>query len=52
MILFVDGVTVDRLVGFDNVADGNDTFTTKALERRLFAEREEFKASKSQSESL
>jgi hypothetical protein len=35
VIAFVNGVTVDRIVGFEGLGYTQDTFTTKDLEARL-----------------
>lgn len=35
MIAFVDGVSVDRIVGFEGVGYSEDTFKTADLEKRL-----------------
>ncbi len=35
VIAFVDGVSVDRIVGFEGVGYSEDTFTTRDLEKRL-----------------
>ena len=35
VIAFVDGVSVDRVVGFEGLGYGEDTFRTKDLEQRL-----------------
>ncbi len=35
MIAFIDGVSVDRIVGFEGLGYSEDTFTTKDLEARL-----------------
>lgn len=35
VIAFVDGVSVDRIVGFEGLGYTPDTFTTKDLEARL-----------------
>lgn len=37
VIAFVDGVSVDRIVGFEGLGYTPDTFTTKDLEARLLA---------------
>lgn len=34
VIIFKDGIAIDRIVGFDELG-GDDTFTTAALEKRL-----------------
>lgn len=34
VVFFIDGVTTDRLVGFDELGE-RDSFTTIALEKRL-----------------
>jgi len=34
LIMFEDGISVDRIVGFDELG-GTDTFTTSSLEQRL-----------------
>lgn len=36
MIGFIDGIGVDRIVGFEGLGNG-DSFTTKDLEARLLA---------------
>jgi hypothetical protein len=35
VLAFVDGVSVDRIVGFEGLGYTQDTFTTKDLEQRL-----------------
>lgn len=35
VLAFIDGVSVDRLVGFEGLGYTQDTFTTKDLEARL-----------------
>ena len=35
VISFVDGVTSDRIIGFEGLGRGNDKFTTRDLEVRL-----------------
>lgn len=35
MLAFVDGLSVDRIVGFEGLGYTQDTFTTKDLEARL-----------------
>jgi thioredoxin-like negative regulator of GroEL len=35
VLAFVDGVSVDRIVGFEGLGYTQDTFTTKDLEARL-----------------
>jgi len=35
VIAFIDGVSVDRVVGFEGLGYGEDTFRTNDLERRL-----------------
>jgi thioredoxin-like negative regulator of GroEL len=35
VIAFINGVTVDRIVGFEGLGYTQDTFTTKDLEARL-----------------
>jgi hypothetical protein len=37
VIAFVDGITVDRIVGFEGLGYTQDTFTTKDLEARLLS---------------
>jgi thioredoxin-like negative regulator of GroEL len=37
VLAFVDGVSVDRIVGFEGLGYTQDTFTTKDLEGRLLA---------------
>jgi hypothetical protein len=37
VIVFVDAVSVDRIVGFEGLGYTEDTFTTKDLEARLLA---------------
>jgi hypothetical protein len=34
-LAFVDGISVDRIVGFEGLGYTQDTFTTKDLEARL-----------------
>ena len=36
VLAFVDGVSKDRIVGFEGLGYGEDTFTAKDLEARLF----------------
>jgi hypothetical protein len=31
--MFKDGIAIDRLVGFDGIGDGSDTFSTQDLEK-------------------
>lgn len=35
VLAFVDGVSADRIVGFEGLGRGNDSFTPKELESRL-----------------
>jgi len=35
VLAFVSGVSVDRIVGFEGLGRGNDTFTPQQLESRL-----------------
>lgn len=35
MVSFIDGVAVDRIVGFDGLGEGRDDFPTSELETRL-----------------
>ena len=35
VIAFVNGVSVGRIIGFEGLGHGTDTFTTKDLEKRL-----------------
>eukprot|EP00939_MAST-03C_sp_MAST-3C-sp1_P003746 g3746.t1 len=35
VVLFIDGVAVDRVVGFEELDGGRDTFRTRSLERRV-----------------
>ena len=35
MLGFVDGISKDRVVGFEGLGRGNDSFNTKQLEARL-----------------
>lgn len=35
VLAFVDGVSVDRIVGFEGLGRGNDSFTPRELESRL-----------------
>jgi thioredoxin-like negative regulator of GroEL len=37
VLAFVDGLSVDRIVGFEGLGYTQDTFTTKDLETRLLA---------------
>lgn len=37
VIAFVDGISVDRIVGFEGLGYTQDTFTTKDLEARLLS---------------
>jgi thioredoxin-like negative regulator of GroEL len=37
VLAFIDGVSVDRIVGFEGLGYTQDTFTTKDLEARLLA---------------
>jgi hypothetical protein len=37
VLAFVDGVSVDRIVGFEGLGYTQDTFTTKDLEGRLLS---------------
>jgi hypothetical protein len=37
VLAFVDGVSVDRIVGFEGIGYTEDTFTTKDLEARLLS---------------
>lgn len=37
VLAFVDGKSVDRIVGFEGLGYGQDKFTTKDLEARLLA---------------
>lgn len=37
VLAFVDGISVDRIVGFEGIGYTQDTFTTKDLEARLLA---------------
>lgn len=37
VVAFVDGVSVDRIVGFEGLGFGEDDFKTKDLEGRLLA---------------
>lgn len=37
VLAFVDGVSVDRIVGFEGLGYTQDTFTTKDLEQRLLS---------------
>lgn len=37
VIAFVDGISADRIIGFEGLGRGTDKFTTKDLEARLLA---------------
>jgi thioredoxin-like negative regulator of GroEL len=37
VLAFIDGVSVDRIVGFEGLGYTQDTFTTKDLEARLLS---------------
>jgi hypothetical protein len=37
VIAFIDGVTVDRIIGFEGLGYAPDNFTTKDLEARLLS---------------
>lgn len=37
VIAFVDGVSVDRIIGFEGLGYTSDSFTTKDLEARLLS---------------
>ena len=37
VLAFVDGVSTDRIIGFEGLGYSEDTFTTKDLEARLLA---------------
>jgi hypothetical protein len=37
VIAFIDGVTVDRIIGFEGLGYSPDNFTTKDLEARLLS---------------
>ena len=37
VLIYIDGVCVDRILGFEGLGEGSDKFTTHDLENRLLA---------------
>lgn len=52
VIAFVDGVSVDRIVGFEGIGYTQDTFKTKDLETRLLSSGVLLRAKASENENI
>ena len=37
LLVYIDGVCIDRILGFEGLGRGDDNFTTKDLEARLLS---------------